>query len=280
MYFYAQKNSSYGAQGPIPFETAVVNTGDALDLKTGVFTAPVPGVYFFSFDAYSDSHEGRVHLQKNGVTVGQSYDYDHGYLSQLHLASILQLDAGDEIQVNVHSGQIYEDANGHNTHFAGMLLNDDVFDNLKHMSSLPGTWRMNVRSKFIWKLRLAFNWFVTQSNEINSGKKNTWVLLSYAVQRQAAYLRNKKHPPFPPRTQNEKSQHFYFPSNGVWTAKRFLDVGLWWNFPLRIDHSKPTGVSKVTSQSYGGIFFTVGIPALRTDNRGRVIRLLARYRDM
>ena len=171
MYFYAQKNSSYGAQGPIPFETAVVNIGDALDLKTGVFTAPVPGVYFFSFDAYSDSHEGRVYLQKNGVTVGQSYDYDHSYLSQLHLASILQLDAGDEIQVNVHSGQIYEDANGHNTHFAGMLLNDNVFDNLKHVSSLPGTWRMNVRSKFIWKLRLAFNWFVTQSNEINSGKK-------------------------------------------------------------------------------------------------------------
>ena len=127
MYFYAQKNSSYGAQGPIPFEVAVVNIGNALDLKTGVFTAPVPGVYFFSFDAYSDSHEGRVHLQKNGVNVGQSYDYNRGYPSQqLHLASILQLDAGDEIQVNVRSGQIYEDANGHSTHFVGMLLSDDV----------------------------------------------------------------------------------------------------------------------------------------------------------
>ena len=107
---------------------AVVNIGGALDLKTGVFTAPVPGVYFFSFDAYSNSHEGRVHLQKNGVNVGQSYDYNHGYHSQqLHLASILQLDAGDEIRVHLHTGQIYEDGNGHYTHFTGMLLSDDDF---------------------------------------------------------------------------------------------------------------------------------------------------------
>ena len=127
VYFYVQKNSSHDTQGTIPFEVAVVNMGDALDLKTGMFTAPVPGVYFFSFDGYSNSYEGRVHLQKNGVTVGQSYDYDHNYYSQqLHLTSILQLVAGDKIQVNLRSGQIYEDGNGHYTHFVGMLLNDDV----------------------------------------------------------------------------------------------------------------------------------------------------------
>ena len=126
MYFYAQKNSSYNRQGPIPFEVAVVNIGSALDLKTGVFTAPVPGVYFFSFDAFSNSGDCRVSLEKNGMNVGQSYDYEQHESKQLHLASILQLDAGDEIQVNVRSGQIYEDANGHNTHFVGMLLSDDV----------------------------------------------------------------------------------------------------------------------------------------------------------
>jgi hypothetical protein len=129
VYFYAQKTSSYGEQGPIPFEIAAVNIGGALDIKTGMFTAPVSGVYFFSFDAYSNSNEGRVQLQKNGVNVGQSYDYHRGgyggsHSPQLHLASILQLDAGDEIQINLRSGQIYEDANGHYTHFVGMLLND------------------------------------------------------------------------------------------------------------------------------------------------------------
>ena len=127
MYFYAQKNSSYGAQGPIPFEVAVVNIGSALDLKTGVFTAPVPGVYFFSFDARSNSGDCRVSLQKNGMNVGQSHDYDGHSSQQLHLASILQLDAGDEIRVHLHSGQIYEDGNGHYTHFTGMLLSDDDF---------------------------------------------------------------------------------------------------------------------------------------------------------
>ena len=127
MYFYAQKNSSYGAQGPIPFEVAVVNIGDALDLKTGMFTAPVSGVYFFSFDAHSSSNEGRVHLHKNGVHVGESFGNNGHYRSlQLHLASILQLDAGDKIQVNLRSGEISENANSHYTHFTGMLLNDDV----------------------------------------------------------------------------------------------------------------------------------------------------------
>ena len=104
---------------------AVVNIGAALDLETGIFTAPVSGVYFFTFDAVSlNSGESRVHLQKNGVNVGQLYDPN--YQSQLHLALILQLDAGDEIQVYLQTGQIYEDANGHYTHFTGMLLNDDV----------------------------------------------------------------------------------------------------------------------------------------------------------
>jgi C1q domain len=131
VYFYAQKNSSYSAQGPIPFEVAVVNIGDALDLESGMFTAPVSGVYFFSFDAYSNSGEGHIHLQKNGVNVGQSYDYNRGAYGgspsqQLHLASILQLDAGDEIEVHLASGRIYEDGNSHYTHFTGMLLSDDV----------------------------------------------------------------------------------------------------------------------------------------------------------
>jgi hypothetical protein len=34
---------------PIPFEIETLNTGSAMDIVTGKFTAPVKGTYFFTF---------------------------------------------------------------------------------------------------------------------------------------------------------------------------------------------------------------------------------------
>jgi hypothetical protein len=52
VHFYVQRNSNFEAKwAPIPFDVAVVNEGNAMDLTTGKFTAPRPGIYFFSFAA-------------------------------------------------------------------------------------------------------------------------------------------------------------------------------------------------------------------------------------
>ena len=45
-----RKRSIYTTKDvPISFELEKLNVGEAMDLKSGIFTAPRPGFYFFSF---------------------------------------------------------------------------------------------------------------------------------------------------------------------------------------------------------------------------------------
>ena len=45
VHFYVQRNSNFYTTGtPIPFDLALVNEGNALDLATGKFTAPRNGI--------------------------------------------------------------------------------------------------------------------------------------------------------------------------------------------------------------------------------------------
>jgi hypothetical protein len=78
VYFYVQRNSDFNkTETPIPFDLAVVNEGNAMDLTSGIFTAPRPGIYFFLFtgvarlesssDVYFDSY-----LYLNGNRIGSS----------------------------------------------------------------------------------------------------------------------------------------------------------------------------------------------------------------
>ena len=43
---------------PIPFDYAFLNTGEAMDLKTGIFTVTQAGTYFFSFAGIMNIHAG------------------------------------------------------------------------------------------------------------------------------------------------------------------------------------------------------------------------------
>jgi hypothetical protein len=50
VHFYVQRNSYFDTKDtPIPFHLARLNEGNAMDLTSGKFTAPRPGIYFFSF---------------------------------------------------------------------------------------------------------------------------------------------------------------------------------------------------------------------------------------
>jgi hypothetical protein len=50
VHFYVQRESKFSTlDTPIPFDLAVVNEGNAMDLTSGTFTAPRKGIYFFSF---------------------------------------------------------------------------------------------------------------------------------------------------------------------------------------------------------------------------------------
>jgi hypothetical protein len=62
VYFDVQRNSTFSHTNhtqstPISFELARVNEGNAMDLASGKFTAPRPGIYFISFTGHLRSSD-------------------------------------------------------------------------------------------------------------------------------------------------------------------------------------------------------------------------------
>jgi hypothetical protein len=105
---------------------AHLNIGGAMDLATGVFTAPVNGRYFFSFSAHSwtTTNEGnRIRLRVNGVIVGRSFSPEKQY--NLPISATLDLKRGDRVDVFLYGGSLW-DNNSFYTQFSGILLEEDL----------------------------------------------------------------------------------------------------------------------------------------------------------
>ena len=50
VYFYVHKNKPFSTLNvPIPFDVEILNVGGAMNLGSGIFTAPKSGTYYFSF---------------------------------------------------------------------------------------------------------------------------------------------------------------------------------------------------------------------------------------
>lgn len=128
--FSAWKGSASGGSvsGIVkPYEHVEVNQGSHLDASTGRFTAPVAGLYKIEFVAFTQSGSGDdgVQVLKNGVEFSaniRSIDRssDTNYHGSLVINVILQLAAGDYIEINVYQGAIHDNANAF---FSGYLFN-------------------------------------------------------------------------------------------------------------------------------------------------------------
>ncbi|CAL8349791.1 unnamed protein product [Lota lota] len=114
---------------PIPYTSIATNDGNGYNPALGVFTAPRPGVYSFSYTVYSnvkvlgDRLYHHIRLMKNGQTVASTWEdnredaEDSG--SQV---VVLQLRRGSQVYMEMMSGRSLSgnDA-GYNT-FSGYLL--------------------------------------------------------------------------------------------------------------------------------------------------------------
>ena len=134
IHFYVQKNTDFDQPNKvIPFEVELLNEGRAMNLKTGIFQAPLNGIYYFSFRGFcgssaaifsSPSHH--VFLRLNGKTVATGVSSSLGGYT-FSLECTLKLKKGDRVDIKKgKSGALMDNSNEHLTHFSGHLLEEDL----------------------------------------------------------------------------------------------------------------------------------------------------------
>jgi hypothetical protein len=138
--FHAMRNSLFSTEfKPIPFDLVQLNEGNAMKLASGIFTAPRPGTYFFSFAAVARLSDSAFHsyLNLNGNRIGSSFVLEEsGPVSQynpLTLQSTLNLKTGDQLWLTiVYSGKssYLHDNEYHHTHFTGFMLDEEIVASL------------------------------------------------------------------------------------------------------------------------------------------------------
>ena len=132
VHFYVQRESDFDKERyVIPWESARINEGNAMDLESGVFTAPVPGIYHFEFSGIKDKDVNQlwVWLYLNGAyNIGRAYTYqldNPGSYETISLTATLRLKANDTIYLVLSIGKLM-DAFDHYTHFTGWLVEEDL----------------------------------------------------------------------------------------------------------------------------------------------------------
>lgn len=100
----------------------ISNIGNAYNSATGIFTAPVKGVYHFQIYALSKTGTLGVRLKKNAENVNMAYENQPSGDFTAANAATLSLEAGDTVYATLFGGYtVYDNENHHNT-FCGHLL--------------------------------------------------------------------------------------------------------------------------------------------------------------
>ena len=136
VHFYVQRNGNFSRPNSIvTFEVERLNVVVAMNINTGVFTAPRTGAYHFSFSFMKDEQAKAIviFIRKNGVNIGAAHTYALPNI-KLHssLPATLKLKSGDTVDLfQMLDGNMYSPY----THFTGWLIEEDIGDKL----SLPLT---------------------------------------------------------------------------------------------------------------------------------------------
>ena len=129
VYFYVKRQSAYTSiKTVIPWDLIQLNIGNAMDSKTGVFTAPVNGRYHFSFNGHAWGGDSFVNLRVNGSI---SYRYivassSSNKYNNLPLMATLNLKTGDTVDMWLLNGSLNDDPANYATQFTGILLEEDL----------------------------------------------------------------------------------------------------------------------------------------------------------
>ncbi len=126
VHFYVQRTSSYSFNNAvIQFDRERLNIGGAMDMNTGIFFAPVNGIYQFEFNGVKDTSTNYlyIYLQVNGANIGVATAPGNvGALLESVIHASLELKAGDRVALFKTTGILYDAIDNYYSHFTGRLV--------------------------------------------------------------------------------------------------------------------------------------------------------------
>ena len=135
----------------ITYTDVIANVGQGMDPNTGIFEAPVSGIYSFSFSALSDSTEAlngyatRIKVIKNLLGHWSEFDIfqDAGtkaFMENLSFSWMMSLYKGDKIHLAMNTwGAKLLTTDDHPLYFNGQLLEAKVEGDQRAYTSTPST---------------------------------------------------------------------------------------------------------------------------------------------
>ncbi|XP_028277036.1 collagen alpha-1(VIII) chain-like [Parambassis ranga] len=113
----------FNTHNPLIFKRVVTNIGNAYSPHTGIFTAPVRGLYHFEWHIgdHGSQPTGAV-LFRNSEHIYIAYEHQPSHFSSGSNAATLQLNPGDQVFLRQWvNSQIFDNGNHHTT-FSGHLV--------------------------------------------------------------------------------------------------------------------------------------------------------------
>ncbi|XP_042073688.1 complement C1q tumor necrosis factor-related protein 3 isoform X2 [Haplochromis burtoni] len=115
----------FNTETTVIFKRVVTNIGNAYNLHTGIFTAPVRGVYNFELTLHGhgdNAYPTAARLFMNKELIFSAWEHQTTHSSSTSNGGSLLLDAQDVVYVRLWPGaRIFDDYNHHTT-FRGHLL--------------------------------------------------------------------------------------------------------------------------------------------------------------
>jgi len=94
----------------------------AMDIGTGMFTAPLAGTYQFTIQGYKPpGDDGEVMIKLDGNTINRIVDFNKGIGFTISGSSIITMESGQKVWAKTWT-KLYSYPNGINTHFTGVLI--------------------------------------------------------------------------------------------------------------------------------------------------------------